>query len=116
MTPESPNTHERPHALPVHVHRDGREPARSLARPEDEKGALDTPTEYDPVGEERRAVEDETPERVRDREDVQRVWAVCVQQVRHARAASDDSAEVEHPGTQEPWKPARDHGEGSVES
>ena len=93
-------THERPHALPVHVHRDGREPADGLARPEDEQRDLDAAGDDDAVGEEGRAVEDHVLREVRDGEDVQGVGAVRVQQVGYCRSAGDDHAEVEHAATQ----------------
>ena len=74
-------THETPYTLPVHVHRDRREPARGQEHPDDEQGAPDAGREDEAVGEERRAVGEHVPREVVERDDVQRVGAVRVHQV-----------------------------------
>ena len=91
------STHEGPDALPVHVHRDGREPADGLARAEDEQGDFDAAGDDDAVGEEGRAVEDHVLREVGDGEDVQRVGAVRIEQVGHRGPSRYHHAEVEHP-------------------
>ena len=91
------STHERPYALPAHVHRDRRERTGSLARPEDEERALDPGGAHAAVGEERGRVVGRRARDVREREDVRPVRAVRVEQVRERRRARDDEAEAEHP-------------------
>ena len=46
------------YGLPVHIHRDARQPAGGLARPVDDERELDTRGEDDAVGEEGRAVDE----------------------------------------------------------
>ena len=70
MTPESPNTHERPHAFPEHIHWDARQPTRGLDRTDDEKRALNPGGEDEAVGEERRAVGDDVREELGEGDDV----------------------------------------------
>ena len=92
------DTHERPHALPEHVHRDGREPAHGLPCAQDEERRAHPAREHDTVRAERRAVLEHDHHAVRERDDVHGAGgAVRVDEVRERRAARDDSAEVEHP-------------------
>ncbi len=90
-------THEGSDALPKDVHRHGREPADCLACAQDKERDLDAAAEDNAVREERGRVEDHVLPEVAQREDVQRVCAVRVEQVRNGGGAGDDHAEVDHP-------------------
>ena len=90
-------THERPHALPEHIHRDARHQAPRLNARDDDEGAADPSGEDEAVGEERRAVGDEALDEPGEREDVRGVSAVRVDHVCDARRVGHRDAEVGHP-------------------
>ena len=94
------NTHERPYALPIYVHRDGSEEADGLARAENEQRHLDAAGDDDAVVSEGRAVEYEVVCRADDGEDVLGVGAVRVEQIRHCRPAGGDQSEGNHATSQ----------------
>ena len=85
---------ERSYELPVHVHRDGREPTERLTRAEDGQGSLDATRDDMAVGEKRKPVEDHVLREAGDGEDVQGVGAVRVEQVSHCGLTGDDHAEA----------------------
>ena len=80
-TTQNGNTHERPHALPEHIHWDAGHPACRLNPTDDEERALDPGGEDEAVGEERGAVGYDVREGLGEGDDVRGVCAVGVDQV-----------------------------------
>ena len=93
-------TDERPHALPIHIHRDGSEEADGLARAENEQRHLDAAGDDDAVVSEGRTVEYEVVCCADYGEDVLGVGAMRVEQISHRGPTGGDQPEGHHATSQ----------------